>query len=76
MTALYFHCSDDEHVLVDRTGAAMNLSEAREHAERLVRTYVMIPSAEDWRNWILHVTDDLGDEVFELPFAAVLGQLH
>jgi uncharacterized protein DUF6894 len=76
MTALYFHCSDDEHVLVDRTGSAMNISEAREHAERLVRTYVMTPSVEDWRNWILHVTDDLGTEIFELPFAAVLGRLH
>jgi hypothetical protein len=76
MTAVYFHCSDDEHVLVDRDGAAMNLSEAREHAERLVRTYVMTPSVEDWRNWILHVTDDLGTEMFELPFAAVLGRLH
>ena len=76
MTALYFHCSDDEHVLVDRKGSAMNLSEAREHAERLVRSFVMIPSAEDWRNWILYVTDDLGDELFELPFAAVLGKLH
>ncbi|WP_426434115.1 DUF6894 family protein [Bradyrhizobium genosp. P] len=76
MTALYFHCSDDEHVLLDRKGAAMNISEAREHAEQLVRTYVMTPSAEDWRNWILHVTDDLGTEIFELPFTAVLGQLH
>jgi hypothetical protein len=76
MTALYFHCSDDEHVLMDRTGRAMNLSEAREHAERLVRTYVMTPSSEDWRNWILHVTDDLGTEIFELPFATIVGQLH
>ena len=76
MTAVFFHCSDDQHVLLDRNGAAMNLSEAREHAERLVRSYVMTPSAEDWRNWVLHVTDDLGDELFELPFTDVLGQLH
>ncbi|KWV55562.1 hypothetical protein AS156_05790 [Bradyrhizobium macuxiense] len=76
MTAVFFHCSDDQHVLLDRSGAAMNLSEAREHAERLVRSYVMTPSAEDWRNWVLHVTDDLGDELFELPFTDVLGQLH
>jgi len=76
MAAVYFHCSDDQHVLLDRYGSAMNLSEAREHAEQLVRSYVMMPSAEDWRNWVLHVTDDLGDELFELPFTTVLGRLH
>ncbi|MCA6121539.1 hypothetical protein J6500_06410 [Bradyrhizobium sp. WSM 1704] len=76
MSAVYFHCSDEQHVLLDRNGAAMDLAEARVHAERLVRSYVMTPSAEDWRNWVLHVTDDLGDELFELPFAAVLGELH
>jgi hypothetical protein len=76
MTAVYFHCSDDQHVLLDRSGTAMNLAEAREHAECLVRSFVMTPSAEDWRNWVLHVTDDLGDELFELPFADVVGRLH
>jgi len=76
MSAVYFHCSDDQHVLLDRNGAAMDLAEARVHAERLVRAYVMTPSAEDWRNWVLHVTDDLGDEIFDLPFATVLGALH
>jgi hypothetical protein len=24
------------------------------------------PSVEDWRGWILHVTDDDGDEIFEV----------
>ncbi|VIO74248.1 hypothetical protein CI1B_51330 [Bradyrhizobium ivorense] len=76
MPAVYFHCSDDQHVILDRAGAAMNLAEARLHAERLVRSYLMTPSAEDWRNWVLHVTDDLGDEIFELPFVDVLGELH
>ncbi|QPF87775.1 hypothetical protein IC762_16410 [Bradyrhizobium genosp. L] len=76
MSAIYFHCSDEQHVLLDRKGAAMDFAEARLHAEQLVRSYVMTPSAEDWRNWVLHATDDLGDEIFELPFAAVLGELH
>jgi hypothetical protein len=76
MTELYFHCSDDEHVLIDECGAAMDLAEAHEHAERLVRSLIMIPSAEDWRSWILHVTDELGDEIFIVPFTSVLGKLH
>jgi hypothetical protein len=76
MFAVYFHCSDDKHVLLDRQGAAMDLAEAREHAERIVRDFVRAPSDEDWRKWVVHVTDDLGDEIFDLPFTAVLGQFH
>jgi hypothetical protein len=62
--------------LSDDRGAAMDLAEAREHAEGLVRRPVMTPSVEDWRSWILHVTDELGDELFYMPFASVLGKLH
>jgi hypothetical protein len=54
----------------------MDLAEAREHAEGLVRRPVMTPSVEDWRSWILHVTGELGDELFYVPFASVLGKLH
>ena len=76
MTEVYFHCSTDDHVLIDERGAAMDLAEAREHAEGLVRRPVMTPSVEDWRSWILHVTDELGDELFYVPFVSVLGKLH
>jgi hypothetical protein len=31
---------------------------------------------EDWRGWILHVNDDLGDELFVVPFSFVLGKPH
>jgi hypothetical protein len=41
-----------------------------------VRSLIATPSVEDWRGWILHVTDDDGDEIFEVPFAAVLGKLR
>ena len=68
MTEVYFHCSTDDHVLIDERGA--------EHAEGLVRRPVMTPSVEDWRSWILHVTDELGDELFYVPFVSVLGKLH
>ncbi|WP_454628932.1 DUF6894 family protein [Bradyrhizobium cenepequi] len=76
MTELYFHCSDAEHVLIDECGHAMDLPEARQHAEGLVRALIMTPSDEDWRSWILHVTDELGEELFAMPFASVLGKLH
>ena len=54
----------------------MDLAEAREHAEGLVRRPVMAPSVEDWRSWILHVTGEPGDELFYVPFVSVLGKLH
>ncbi|MBV8927168.1 MAG: hypothetical protein JOZ74_17530 [Bradyrhizobium sp.] len=77
MTDVFFHCSDDEHVLIDRSGAAIkDWVEACEHAERLVRSYIMTANAEDWRNWVVHVTDERGDEIFALPFTSVLGRPH
>ncbi len=72
----FFTALTRQHVILDRTGAAMDLAEARVHAEQLARSYVMTPSAEDWRNWAVHVTDDIGTEMFDLPFTAVLGELH
>jgi hypothetical protein len=77
MTEVYFHYSNARGVMVDRSGTALaGLTEARAHAESLVRSLVMRPSAEDWRSWILHVTDSNGDEIFDVPFAMVLGKPH
>lgn len=76
MTEVYFHCSDAERMLIDRRGAAMDLAEARNHAEHVVRSLLMTPGTEDWRSWILHATDEFGEEIFALPFASVLGKLH
>ena len=77
MADVYFHYSNARGVLIDRRGTAVDdLTEAREHADGIVRSLIATPSVEDWRGWILHVTDDDGDEIFEVPFAAVLGKLH
>ena len=77
MVQVYFHCSNDQGMMIDQCGAAVgDLAEAREHAALVVRSLVTAPSAEDWRSWVLHVSDDLGDEIFVVPFAAVLGKPH
>jgi uncharacterized protein DUF6894 len=77
MTQLYFHCSNTDRVLIDPRGAAVgDLAEACEHAEAVMRALVMAPGAEDWRGWVLHVSDDSGDELFEVPFTSVVGRLH
>ena len=75
MAHVYFHCSNSRGILVDRRGAAVDdLAEARDHAAGVVRSLTMTRSAEDWRSWILHVSDNLGDELFVVPFTFVLGK--
>jgi hypothetical protein len=74
VTHVYFHCSSARGILIDQYGAAVdNLVEARDHAARVVRSLIMAHSAKDCRDWVLHVSDDVGVEIFVVPFAFVLG---
>jgi hypothetical protein len=75
VTHVYFHCSSARGTLIDQYGAAVdNLVEARDHAARVVRSLMMAHSAKDCRDWVLHVSDDVGVEIFVVPFAFVLGK--
>ena len=75
MTQVYFHCSNTKKVFVDRRGAVVDdLAEARDHATRVVQCFTSECSLEDWRDWVLHVSDDQGDELFVVPFTLVLGK--
>lgn len=75
MTHVYFHCSSARGTLIDQYGAAVdNLVEARDHAARVVRSLIVAHSARDCRDWVLHVSDDVGVEIFVVPFAFVLGK--
>ncbi|MCP2132800.1 DUF6894 family protein [Bradyrhizobium ottawaense] len=75
MTQVYFHCSNKKKVFVDRRGAVVDdLAEARDHATRVVQSLTSERSLEDWRDWVLHVSDDSGDELFVVPFTSVLGK--
>jgi hypothetical protein len=77
MTQVYFHCSNTKELLIDRSGAIVDdLAEARDHATRVVRSLTAARNLEDWRGWVLHVNDDLGEELFVVPFAFVLGKLN
>ena len=77
MTQVYFHRSNAKKVFFDRCGALVNdLAEARDHATRLVQSFTNERSLEDWRDWVVHVSDDQGDELFVVPFTFVLGKSH
>ena len=59
MTQLYFHCSNTKKVFVDQRGAVVDgLAEARDYATQIVQSFTNQRSLEDWRDWILHVSDD------------------
>jgi len=75
MTQVYFHCSSTQGALIDRCGAAVgDLTEACERADAVMRSLIMAPGTEDWRGWVLHVSDDTGEEIFEVPFSSVIGR--
>ena len=77
MAQVYFHCSSSGGVWVDRSGQAVSdLAEARDRAAGIVRSLIMGRDEEDWRDWVVHVSDDSDDELFVLPFAFVLGKAH
>jgi hypothetical protein len=77
MREIYFHWSDANHDLIDTRGAAVgDFADARAHADRLVQSLVMAPTMEDWRDWVLRVTDEYGDVILVIPFAAALGKPH
>jgi uncharacterized protein DUF6894 len=75
MAQVYFHCSNARGVLTDRCCTAVgDLAEARDHAASAVRSLIMMSRPEDWRGWVMHVSDDLGEEIFIMPFVFVLGK--
>jgi hypothetical protein len=77
MTQVFFHCSNTKKVFLDHSGAVVNdLAEARVQATRVVQSFTNERSSEDWRDWVLRVSDDQGDELFVVPFTFVLGKPH
>jgi len=77
MAQVYFHCSNSREVRIDQFGAAVSdLVEARDRAAAVVRSLIMEESAEDWRDWVVYVSDDFDDEIFAVPFSSVLGKPH
>jgi hypothetical protein len=77
MAQVYFHCSNSREVRVDQLGIVVSdLTEARDYAACVVRSMIMETSAQDWRDWVVHVSDDFDEEIFEVSFTSVLGKPH
>jgi hypothetical protein len=77
MAEVYFHYSNPEGMFVDQGRVAVaGLADVRERATVFMRSLIMAPNSEDWRGWILHVNDDLGDEILTVPFTSMLGKPH
>ena len=78
MTEVYFHCSNArQKTLIDGYRVEVgDLVEAHDYAACVMRALIMEPRVEDWRGWVMQVADDMGDEIFTLPFTSVLGKRH
>jgi hypothetical protein len=77
MAQVYFHYSNNDGMFVDQGRIAVgDLTDVRERAAVFVHALIRGANAEDWRGWILHANDDLGDEILTVPFASVLGKPH
>ena len=75
MTHIYLHRSGERGVVLDHSGSDVaDIAEARDCAKRAIHSLVMAPGPEDWREWILHVSDEEGEEIFAMPFASVVGR--
>jgi uncharacterized protein DUF6894 len=77
MTQVVFHYSTPHGVVLNRyMGEVEDLRELREYAAGCIRSLISGPNLEDWRNWILHVSDETDEQLFEVPFRSFLGKLH
>ena len=78
MAQFYFHCTNADEILVDRRGTDLpSLSEAHSRALGIVREMVtVVTGLHDWRDWLVRVSAENGEEVLLVPFAYALGRGH
>jgi hypothetical protein len=77
MAQVYLHCSNSHGRLLDRRVAEVNdLLEARDYAEAIARSLIASPDLQDWRTCLLRVWDELGEELFVMPFSSMIGKPH
>jgi Domain of unknown function (DUF6894) len=77
MAQVLFHYSTPNGIVRNRHWAEVeDLLELREYAAAYIQKFISVPSLEDWRNWILHISDELDEELFSVPFSLFLSKPH
>lgn len=77
MSQVHLHCANEQgRVLDHRVAEVDDIIEAREYAGAVARSLIAIPNLRDWRGCVLYVDDDLGEELFAVPLASLVGRLH
>jgi hypothetical protein len=77
MAEVFFRCSSADRMLPNLCTAEIDdLTDARDTAAMAVRMLLALPGADDWRDWVMHVIDDLGEEIVTLPFTSIMGRVH
>ncbi len=75
MAQVSFDCANSHGSLLDRqVGHVDDLCEARDYAKAIARSLISIPDLQDWRDCCVRVWDDLGEEIFAIPFSTVVGR--
>jgi hypothetical protein len=75
MTQIYFDCCSPRQVLLDRRGSEVeDMVEACQHAVGLVHQLVASPGPQDWRDWVVRVSDEDGEEIFQVAFSPLVGK--
>ncbi len=77
MVQAVFRCSNAQgHVIDGRVATVDDLIEAREYATRVAQSLIASRTLRDWRNCYMSVRDDLGEELFVMPFSPIIGKPH
>ena len=77
MAQVFLHYATPQGIVLNQTLTKVNdLTELRAYAVQTVQSLITAPSLEVWRNWVLHVRDDLDSELFVVPFLSLLGKPH
>jgi hypothetical protein len=73
MTQISLCCTNDSGTILDRRLVKIsNLDEAREYAVDLIRSSTANANLRDSRKCRVHVQDELGHDIFVMPFWSTL----